>query len=78
MEATPIKKAMVPVQVTHDTSGKMWLVFSFSNEDQPWKWPKALKYAGRVFIWMSWNSDNMRVNYKEANEDEIAYPLKRR
>lgn len=78
MEATPIKNAMVPIRATHDASGNMWLVFSYSDEDKPWKWPKALKYDGRVFVWMSWSSDTKQVNYKEACEAVIAFPTKNR
>lgn len=77
MNATPIKDSMVPIQVITDKNdGKQWLVFSYDLDDRPWKWPKAIRYDGRVFVWMSWDSDKVKVYYKETSVNEIAYPVK--
>ena len=76
-EAMPVAGAMIPVDMKWDGS-RNWLIFPYEYEDKPWKWPKAIKYDGRFFIWMSWNSDNMRVNYKECLESELAFPVKKK
>jgi hypothetical protein len=78
MEATPIKNVFVPDYTSVDNNNKEWLIFSYSENDKPWKWPKVLKYNNKFFYWMSWNSDNNKVNYKEIDEKEIAIPVKRK
>jgi hypothetical protein len=75
VHADPIKNAMVPIQLTHDADGVGWIVFSYTEDERPWKWPKAVRWCDKPYIWMSFNSDSMRVYYKECQENEIARPL---
>jgi len=71
--ATEVKDVLVPINNPTDQSGRRWLVFKYGEEDKdPWKWPKVLKYQDRFYVWMSWNSDNYNVNYKEIGENELA------
>lgn len=69
--ATAIPKAMVPLYERDN-----WLVFKYSDDDkvQPWRWPKAIAYDDRTYVWTSWNSDSMHINYKEHNK--FAFPTK--
>ena len=73
--ATPVQNALVPLRVFTDSNGRDWLIFSYSDDDRvkPYRWPKVLKYDNKLFMWMSWNSDNNIINYKESVEKEIAF-----
>ena len=78
--ATPIQNAMIPFSERKDDNGINWLQFKYSNDDKvmPYRWAKAIRYDGRAYVWMSYNSDMMNVYYKEIPENQIAYPLKRK
>jgi len=78
MKTATAIKAMVPFAEIKDDSGILWLKFKYSNEDKlpPYRWPKAIKYDGKTFIWMSYNSDYMNINYKEWPEHLLATPTK--
>jgi len=77
MKAIPIKDAYdgVPVRAYDGTN---WLIFHYNDEDRdPWKWAKFMESEdGRVYCWMSWDSDKHTVNYKECNRSEIIRPVK--
>jgi len=71
--ATEVKDVFVPINDPTDSNGVRWLVFTYGESDKdPWKWPKVLKYQSRLYYWMSWNSDNFHVNYKEISENDLA------
>ena len=75
--ATPIQNAMIPNKVSTDSNGYDWLQFKYTDDDKdPWRWPKAVTYKNKTFMWMSWNSDRFTVNYKEINPNELAFPTK--
>jgi hypothetical protein len=76
-EVEVVKKAMLPLYYSQPLNDPSWLVFSYGAEDIPYKWPKVIKYDGKFFKWMSYNSDNFHVNYKECAEKEIAFPVKK-
>ena len=71
-EAEVIKKVMVPNVVVTDNNGFDWLEFSYLPEERAWKFPKVLKFNGKFFIWKSYNSDRLTVNYKEGSENDFA------
>ena len=78
-QATEVKDVMVPINNPVDDSGKSWLIFKYTDQDKdPWKWPRVIKYQDRLYVWMSWNSDDFRVNYKEINENELATIVRKR
>lgn len=78
--ATEVKDVLVPIRHIEDASGgRSWLIFRYGESDKdPWKWPRVIKYQDRLYIWMSWNSDDYRVNYKEINENELATIVRKR
>jgi hypothetical protein len=76
--AKPVNNLLVPSYETTDDANRTWLIFKYDENDKdPWKWPKVLKYRNRFFYWMSWNSDNHTINYKEIDESEIASIVKK-
>jgi len=77
--ATEVKNVYVPIDNPTDDSGKRWLIFRYGEEDKnPWQWPKVMTFGGRLYKWMSWNSDTYRVNYKEISETEVATVYRRK
>ena len=77
--ATEVKDVLVPIDNPKDSTGRKWLIFKYGDSDKdPWKWPKVIKYQDRLYVWMSWNSDDFRVNYKEINENELATIVRKR
>jgi len=81
-EATEVKDVMIPASNILDEDGFKWLTFNYSDggpdDKDPWRWPKVIKYQGQLYAWMSWNSDRMKINYKEINENELATIVKRK
>ena len=78
MKAIPIKDSYdgTPVKAYDGTN---WLIFHYTDVDHdPWKWAKFMECDGRVYRWMSWNSDRKIISYKECNRSEIAKPVKGR
>ena len=75
-KATPIENAYDGC-VVQSQDGARWLIFRYNDEDKdPWKWAKFFECDGRVYRWMSWNSDNNTINYKECRREEIAKPVR--
>ena len=78
MKATPVIDAYdgTPVK-SYD--GTNWLILHYTEKDKdPWKFPKIMTCDGRFYRWMSWNSDNHTINYKECRQSEIVYAYKKR
>ena len=79
-----VKDAMVPIGIIKDYDGVNWLQFKYSPDakKQPWKWPKVLrcdgKSDGKLYKWMSYNSDNYTVNYRECQEKDLAWVVKKK
>lgn len=72
-----IPNAMIPVGEQLDENGLSWLQFKYNFEtDEPWKWPKAIKYDGKIYQWSCYNSDSMNVHYKEISINKLAFPTK--
>jgi len=70
--ATEVKNVFIPI-----CSIDGWLIFKYTEEDKvPYKWPKVLKYQNKLYAWMSWNSDNMNVNYKQISQNDLATKAK--
>lgn len=77
--ATEVKDVLIPIDNPADDIGKLWLIFTYGEADKdPWKWPKVIKYQDRLYVWMSWNSDNYRINYKEIKESDLATIVRKR
>ena len=77
--ATEVKDVLIPIDNPADDIGKLWLIFRYGEADKdPWKWPKVIKYQDRLYVWMSWNSDNYRINYKEIKESDLATIVRKR
>ena len=73
MEIKEVKNAYVPNYVK-DFDGVSWMQFSYSDADKdPWKWTKLLECNGKYYKWMSFNSDNNTINYKEIPKSQIAF-----
>lgn len=73
MEITEVKNAYVPNYV-QEFNGVSWMQFSYgANDKDPWKWPKLLMCDGKYYAWMSWNSDNNTISYKEIDKSLIAF-----
>ena len=51
-----------------------FLRFHYNHEDEipPWKWSKIMLYQGKKYKFMSFNSDDMYVCYKEIADSDIA------
>jgi hypothetical protein len=78
-QATEVKNVLIPIFNPTDDNGRKWLTFKYGEADKdPWKWPKVIKYQDKLYVWMSWNSDDYRVNYKEIKESELATIVKRK
>lgn len=80
VKANPIENAYDGTLVTAE-DGTKWLTIKYDemyDHRDPWKWPKFMECNGMVFRWMSWNSDNHNVNYKECSKSEICKPYKKR
>ena len=72
--ATEVKDVLVPI---NESNG--WLIFRYGSDDKdPCKWPKVLKYRDRYYKWMSWNSDSYHVNYKQINQNDLATIIRKR
>jgi len=77
--ATPVENVMIPLDNPTDSNGVRWLIFRYTSDDKdPWKWARVIKFQDRLYAWMSWNSDNYRVNYKEISESQLATIVRKR
>ena len=48
-------------------TGRKWLTVSYrENQDPSIDFPKSVQYEGKVYYWMSFNSDKMIVSYASA------------
>ena len=64
----PIKAAFVPNAVTvTGIDGLTWMEFMSDGTFASFKkMPNGLKYMGKTFKKMSWNSDNNTITYKQG------------
>jgi len=70
--AVAVDDVMIP-WLEREFEGVTWLKFRYGHDDKdPWKWPKVVTYGGKVFKWMSFNSDLMDVHYKETTKESLA------
>jgi hypothetical protein len=76
--ATEVPNVLIPIDNPTDSTGRQWLIFKYGEADKdPWKWPKVVEYQGQKYRWMSWNSDNYSVNYKQVSDNELAKVVKK-
>jgi hypothetical protein len=74
-----VKDVMVPQGIIKDCNNVNWLQFQYHEDGkQPWKWPKVLRCDGKLYKWMSYNSDNFTVNYRQCEEKELAWVVKKK
>jgi hypothetical protein len=74
-----LKNALLPSYEIESPDGNHWLYFNYEdgNGRTPWKYPKLVEYKGKVFKWMSYNSDNSHVVYKSIPKEDLAFVRKK-
>lgn len=75
MEATIVENR-ISVLNEENCDGKIWLKIGIPDGQYPWNYVKnytnkVLSYQGKLFVFMSWNSDSMVMNFKESNKFAI-------
>ena len=64
-----------PIYDKHNFEGRMWMIFKYESNEIPYDekfYPKIISDKGKMFKWMSWDSDKKLVRYKEILPSEYA------
>jgi len=75
------KKGVIVISRTwvDPESGRTWLILDGAGwtYDSFSKHPAVVSYKGGTFVKSGWNSDTGTLCYRECNESELAYAVKK-
>lgn len=64
-----------PTAIETDLDGLQWLHADYSHSNiEPYNWPKHVMFDGLLFKYTGFNSDRLRVYYKQTQAPNIAIP----